>query len=105
MGSPIIAAGLVRSYLESVLFRTDFESSLSGAQEPTVDAWKGALRYHRDAGCVDQALNQWVTELYGLLSMALHSGAALSRGEVWAFVRVVDLLRSALKRDGPAASE
>ncbi|MFC1643400.1 FecR domain-containing protein [Myxococcota bacterium] len=32
------------------------------------------------------------------LSMALHSGASLSRGEIWAFFRVVDLLRAALKK-------
>ena len=98
MSSPIIAAGLVRSHLESVLFRTDFESSLSGVTEVTAEAWAEALKQHRDAGHVSPTLSQWVTELYGLLSMALHSGAALSRGEIWAYGRVVDQLRGALKK-------
>lgn len=98
MSSPIIAAGLVRSHLESVLFRTDFEAKLAGATEITAEAWAEALKQHRDAGHVCPTLSQWVTELYGLLSMALHSGAALSRGEIWAFRRVVDRLRAALKK-------
>ena len=98
MSSPIIAAGLVRSHLESVLFRTDFESSLAGVSETAAKSWAEALKQHRDAGHVEPALSQWVTELYGLLSMALHSGAALSRGEIWAFMRVVELLRAALEK-------
>jgi hypothetical protein len=98
LSSPIVAAGLVRSHLESVLFRTDFESSLGNAAEVTADAWGAALKQHRDAGQVSPTLSHWVTELYGLLSMALHSGAALSRGEIWAFIRIVDLLRTALKQ-------
>lgn len=98
MSSPIIAAGLVRSHLESVLFRTDFESSLSDVAESPAESWADALKLHRDAGHVSPTLSHWATELYGLLSMALHSGAALSRGEIWAFIRVVDLLRAALKR-------
>lgn len=97
MSSPIIAAGLVRSHLESVLFRTDFESTLTTSTVVTAEAWGEALKQHRDAGHVSPTLSQWVTELYGLLSMALHSGAALSRGEIWAFIRVVNLLRAALK--------
>jgi hypothetical protein len=98
MSSAVVAAGLVRSHLESVLFRTDFESALAGSAEITAEAWAEALKQHRDAGHVSPTLSQWVTELYGLLSMALHSGASLSRGEIWAFIRVVDLLRAALKR-------
>ena len=95
-GSPIVAAGLVRSHLEAVLFRKDLTASLEGQEPLRADAWDAALRLHRDAGHVTPALNQWVTQLYGLLSRALHSGVTLSRGEVWAFRRVVDLLRDSL---------
>ena len=95
-GSPIVAAGLVRSHLEAVLFRKDLTASLEGQEPLSADAWYAALRLHRDAGHVTPALNQWVTQLYGLLSRALHSGVTLSRGEVWAFRRVVDLLRDSL---------
>lgn len=100
MSSPILAAGVIRSHLESVLFRTDFESALSGVPEVAADAWSAALKEHRDAGHVSQTLSHWVTELYGLLSMSLHSGVALSRGEIWAFIRIVDLLRDALQQAG-----
>ena len=96
LGSPIVAAGLVRSDLEAVLFRKDFTSSLEGQKPLSADAWDAALKHHRDAGHVTPALNQWVKQLYGLLSLALHSGVTLSRGEVWAFRRVVDLLRDSL---------
>lgn len=98
MSSPIVAAGLVRSHLESVLFRTDFQSSLDGEVQTPAEAWAKALKVHRDAGRVSLQLSYWVTELYGLLSVALHSGTSLSRGEVWAFTRVVRGLKSALKR-------
>jgi hypothetical protein len=101
LSSPTVAAGLIRSHLESVLFRTDFDSSLAGSTEVTAQTWAEALRQHRDAGDVSLPLSQWVTELYGLLSMALHSGAALSRGEVWAFMRVVDQLQAALGASHP----
>lgn len=95
-GSPIVAAGLLRSHLEAVLFRIDFTSSLEGQEPLSADDWYAALKLHRDAGHVTPALNQWVKQLYGLLSLALHSGVTLSRGEVWAFRRVVDLLRNSL---------
>ena len=95
-GSPIVAAGLVRSHLEAVLFRKDLTASLEGQEPMSADDWYAALKLHRDAGHVTPALNQWVKQLYGLLSLALHSGATLSRGEVWAFRRVVDLLRDSL---------
>lgn len=118
--SPIVAAGLVRSYLEAVLFRKDFHSSFSdlsasamshlevvlshkaSATSPTgqnplsVDGWEEALKHHREAGHVTLELNHWVTKLYGLLSLALHSGVMLSRGEIWAFRRVVEHLRNSL---------
>ena len=96
-GSPIVSAGLVRSHLEAVLFRKDFTASLEGQEPLNADAWDAVLKLHRDAGHVTPALNQWVKQLYGLLSLALHSGVTLSRGEVWAFRRVVDLLRGSLK--------
>lgn len=96
IGSPIVAAGLVRSHLEAVLFRKDLTASLEGEEPLSADAWYAALKLHRAAGHVTPALNQWVKQLYGLLSLALHSGVALSRGEVWAFRRVVDLLRDSL---------
>ena len=95
-GSPIVAAGLLRSHLEAVLFRIDFTSSLEGQEPLSADDWYAALKLHRAAGHVPPALNQWVKQLYGLLSLALHSGVTLSRGEVWAFRRVVDLLRDSL---------
>ena len=118
--SPIVAAGLVRSYLEAVLFRKDFHSTFSdlsasamshleavlsheaSTTSPTcqkslsVDGWKAALKHHRDAGHLTPELSHWVTELYGLLSLALHSGVMLSRGEIWAFMRVVERLRNSL---------
>ncbi|MXX14406.1 MAG: hypothetical protein F4Z86_13325 [Gemmatimonadetes bacterium] len=118
--SPIVAAGLVRSHLEVVLFRKDFHSTFSdlsasamshleavlsheasttspAGQKPlSVDGWKAALKHHRDAGHVAPELSHWVTELYGLLSLALHSGVMLSRGEIWAFRRVVERLRNSL---------
>jgi hypothetical protein len=97
MSSPISAAGLVRSHLESVIFRTDFEASLAGTTEISADVWTTALKQHRDAGLVSPILSQWVTELYRVLSVALHTGAALSYGEIWAFSRVVDRLQAALK--------
>ena len=77
-GSPIVAAGLVRSHLEAVLFRKDFTASLEGQEPLNADAWDAALKLHRDAGHVTPALNQWVKQLYGLLSLALHSGVTLS---------------------------
>ena len=95
-GSPIVAAGLLRSHLEAVLFRIDFTSSLEGQEPLSADDWYAALKLHRAAGHVTPALNQWVKQLYGLLSLALHSGVTLSRGEVWAFRRVVDLLQDSL---------
>ena len=95
-GSPIVAAGLVRSHLEAVLFRKDLNALLEGQEPLSADDWYAALKLHRDAGHVTPSLNQWVKKLYGLLSLALHSGVALSRGEVWAFRRVVDLLRDSL---------
>ena len=118
--SPIVAAGLVRSHLEAVLFRKDFHSSFSdlsasamshleavlshkasttsptGQNPLSVDGWEEALKHHREAGHVTLKLNHWVTELYGLLSSALHSGFMLSRGEIWAFRRVVERLRNSL---------
>ena len=118
--SPIVAAGLVRSHLEAVLFRKDFHSAFSHlsasamshleavlshtasttsstGQEPlSVDGWEAALKHHREAGHVTQELNHWVKKLYGLLSLTLHSGVMLSRGEIWAFRRVVEHLRNSL---------
>lgn len=126
--SPIVAAGLVRSHLEAVLFRKDFHSSFSHlsasamshleavlsdtasttsstGQEPlSVDRWEAALKYHRDAGHVTSELNHWVKELYRLLSRALHSGVMLSRGEIWAFRRVVKRLRNSLNPNSPATA-
>lgn len=118
--SPIVAAGLVRSHLEAVLFRKDFHSAFSylsasamshleavlsskasttsptGQKPLSVDGWEEALKHHRDAGHVTPDLNHWVTKLYGLLSLALHSGVMLSRGEIWAFRRVVERLQNSL---------
>ena len=118
--SPIVAAGLVRSHLEAVLFREDFHSFFSASSASAMshleavlsrrvsttspidqmplreDGWEAALKHYRDADRVTRELNDWVKKLYSLLSRALHSGYMLSRGEIWAFMRVVEHLRNSL---------
>jgi hypothetical protein len=95
--SPVVASGVVRSHLEAIVFRADYRSRLIGAVPLDAAHWAEALKSHRDAGQVSQSLSMWVTVTYGLLSNSLHSGTLLTRGEIWALMRVVKRLADALE--------
>jgi len=97
LGSPIVAAGVVRSQLEAVLWRRDFEATIKAKPTVVADTWAEAVAYHVAAGTLTQAWQNWITGLYGLLSDTLHSGHALTSGEIWAFRRLV---RSIAKQFG-----
>lgn len=97
-GNAIIASGVIRSYLESVIFKIDFDSSLIEANTITAESWKEALRQHVKNGNLPCEAETWITEMYGLLSVALHSGLVLTHGEVWAFGRLIDFVRDELAK-------
>lgn len=138
LGSAVVAAGVVRSHLEAVLFKADFYSILNSqgpllvreslirrqdTRETTVNKifrvivdfiqsmkipskctirkvdgefreWDEALRFHRNAGNLNKNEEMWIREMYGLLSGTLHSGILLTRGEIWAFGRLVRHVRT-----------
>jgi hypothetical protein len=97
LGSPMVAAGLVRSHLEAVLWRRDFEATMEEKAPVVADPWNEALAQHVAAGTLDQTWQNWITGLYGLLSDTLHSGHALTAGEIWAFRRLVKGLAEKLR--------
>ncbi len=94
--SAIVAAGIIRTFMESVLFRLDFESSLGGAEEVDAEKWDEALDELRGAGLLADNEAMWAKKLYGLLSLVVHKGAAISPGETWAFGKLVHTLRDRL---------
>ena len=99
-----MAAGSVRSYLESVLFRNDIESSLRGAPAPAATDWKSARDAHLNAGLLSSGDVSWVTRAYGLLSRVLHAGRNISTGEVWFLLKFVEYVRLRLVgQDEPTA--
>ena len=93
-GSAVLAAGIVRSYMESVLFQVDFHTSLSGrkplrARHPEVQGWVQAVSVHQREGRLNNNQVQWTKTAYQLLSRSLHGGTIITRGEVWAMGHVV----------------
>lgn len=94
--SAIVAAGIVRTFMEAVLFRLDFESSLSGAEEVDAERWDGALDELRAAGLLMENEAMWAKKLYGVLSLVVHEGAMISPGETWVFGKLVHTLRDRL---------
>jgi len=106
LGSAITAAGVVRSYLESVVFTVDLESSCSGVkplheEHPEISTMRGndcenALALHRKNGRLDGQQECWAKTAYSMLCRSLHSGEKLTCGEVWAIGHVVQHLQSVL---------
>ncbi len=86
--SPIVAAGAVRSQLEAVLWCNDFSAVMEDAPRIDGDTWDAAVRQHVRSKALSDAEAMWVRTLYGLLSVALHEGRSLTRGEIWMFIRV-----------------
>ncbi len=89
LSSAIVAAGVIRSHLEAVLFRNDFQASLNMQNLTNATKWDGALKIHKNNGHLNNNEITWVKETYKLLSGSLHQGLALSRGEVWMMIRIV----------------
>lgn len=96
LSSPVVAAGMVRSHLETVLFRIDFKASIHSSRPVQASSWDEALKQHRDARRLPENMVMWTTEAYGLLSASLHTGLLLTRGEIWAINRLVDIIRDKL---------
>ncbi len=94
--SAIVAAGIIRTFLESVVFRLDFESSLGGAQRTDGKKWKDALGHLRASDLLSESEATWVTKLYGVLSKVVHEGVTITHGETWAFGKLVNGVRDRL---------
>ena len=79
---PLMAAGLVRSHLESVLFRSDLASSIASRRRLSEDHWQQALELHKKAGVVIGDEPNWIRKTYDVLSQCLHTGSNLTRGDI-----------------------
>ena len=92
--STVLACGVTRSRLETIIFGVDLRSQLAGRERPQSGHWKDALRFWRDRGAIIEEERQWGTAMYGVLSEALHAGCLLTTAEVFMFNEVLDHLQT-----------
>lgn len=98
--SPVVAAGVVRSKLESILFLQDLKSILGNGPRIAATDWSAAAKEHADAGRLTATTRNWVTGAYGILSEVLHSGFSITWGEIellnWTTTQIAAELRTAM---------